>query len=121
MINAPHQTDHARDKIPDRNELLTACAAQATAMHGFDIIINCIADVAVGYAYQDEEGDAKNFARPACNFCYTSWFLIGGGLGWTGRPMAHECPNLPRPLSTGVQHSMRQYVTRSLRQFVPGS
>jgi hypothetical protein len=96
MIDAPHQTDHARDKIPDRTKPLMACIAQAADKNGFYITTNYIADVAVGY--QDEEGDAKTSGRLVCN----SYYIEVPDRGWLGMdgPMAHECPNLHRPLST---------------------
>jgi hypothetical protein len=46
VVDAPHQTDHARDKIPGRTSLLDAWMEQA-AIPGFDIIDTYVAEVAI--------------------------------------------------------------------------
>jgi hypothetical protein len=57
IIEAPHQTDHARDKIPGRTSLLNAWMEQA-AIPGFDVISTYIAEVAIDRP--SNEGDTKS-------------------------------------------------------------
>jgi hypothetical protein len=67
IIKAPHQTDHARDKIPGRTSLLNAWMEQA-AIPGFDVINTYIADVAIDHP--SNEGDTKSYGEAAHNYYY---------------------------------------------------
>jgi hypothetical protein len=83
IIDAPHQTDHARDKIPDRTKLLMAWIAQAADKNGFDtheltpsLTTLLMSMLAIKRKKTMRNPSGGRFATPT-----TSRFLIGGGLG----------------------------------------
>jgi hypothetical protein len=67
VVDAPHQTDRARDKIPGRPSLLGAWMEQA-AIPGFDFIGTYIAEVAIDHPVN--EGDTKSYGEAAHNYYY---------------------------------------------------
>jgi hypothetical protein len=76
IIEAPHQTDHARDKIPGRKSLRNAWMEQA-AIPGFDVINTYVAEVAIDHP--SNEGDPKSYGEAAHNvlllqdYCEPPW------------------------------------------------
>jgi hypothetical protein len=67
ILEAPHQTDHARNQIPGRMALLDAWLEQAT-IPGFDVINTHVTGVAIDHP--SHEGDPKSCGKAAHNFYY---------------------------------------------------
>jgi hypothetical protein len=81
ILEAPHQTDHARDKIPGRRALLHAWLEQAL-IPGFGVINTHIEEVAIDHP--PHEGDPASFGEPAYNYYY--YRIPVGGLSMDDLP-----------------------------------
>jgi hypothetical protein len=77
ILEAPHQTDHARDKVPGRTALLHAWLEQAL-IPGFDVINTHVLEVAVDHP--PHEGDPASFGEAAHNFYYYRTSVGGPGM-----------------------------------------
>jgi hypothetical protein len=69
IIEAPHQTDHARDKIPGRTSLLNAWMEQADISE-FDVIGTYAYIAGVAIDHPSNEGDTKSYGEAAHNYYY---------------------------------------------------
>jgi hypothetical protein len=74
ILEAPHQTDHARTKIPGRTALFHAWLEQAL-IPGSDVIDTHVREVAVDHP--PHEGDPASYGAPAHNFYYYRTSVFG--------------------------------------------